>query len=72
MTPLAPNAPGFNHIVQSDHFPETQAAVAIAVQVLKEVGTNPGVAALPEEADELHVADSAIPICVQCEEEVPC
>ena len=72
MTPLAPKAPGFNHIVQSEDFPETQAAIAVAVQVLEEVGADPAIAALPEEVDVLHVADLAISIRVQCEEETPC
>jgi len=69
---LAPKAPGFNHVVQSEHFPETQAAIAVAVQVLEEVGADPAIAALPEEVDVLHVTDLAISIRVQCEEETPC
>jgi hypothetical protein len=72
LTALAPNAaPGFDHVVQGEDLPEIQAAVAVAVQVHEEVGSDPAVALL-EELYVLRVADSAISVGVQCEVEVPC
>lgn len=72
LTALAPNvAPGFDHVVQGEDLPEIQAAVAVAVQVHEEVGSDPAVALL-EELDVLREADSAISVGVQCEVEVPC
>jgi hypothetical protein len=72
LTALAPKAaPGFDHVVQGEDLPEIQAAVAVAVQVHEEVGSDPAVALL-EELHVLRVADSPISVGVQCEVEVPC
>lgn len=74
LVPLAPDVPRFNDVVESEHFPEIQSTIAIAVESVEEVWVvnNPVVAALLEEVVELQAADFAITIGIHRSEERPC
>lgn len=72
--PSVHDTPCFDDVVESEHFLEIQATIAVAVEPFEEVWVveNPVVATMLQEVVELGVADPFIAICVHGLEERPC
>ncbi|PON94861.1 hypothetical protein TorRG33x02_093740, partial [Trema orientale] len=69
-TPVTPNCPSFDDVIESEDFPEVEAAVAIGIELREHVRVDPVIAILLEEPGELRVTDSLITVCVHGSEKV--